>query len=290
MPSEVAAGLSCRPGDIFLDATIDGGGHALYLVSLCPSLRVIGIDLDSSQLAAASERLKAAGADFVLRKANFRNLPDVLDEISIGLVNRVLFDLGLSSWELEESGRGFSFLRDEPLVMTYADQPQESDLTASEVINSWKEEVLRDIFYAYGDERYARLIAQAIAKARRDKPIRTTIELVKIIESAVPISYRRSRIHCATRTFQAIRIVVNDEIESLRLGLSAALLRLAEHGRIAVISFESITGRVVKEIFKSWCKQKIARLVDGDVLRPTRAEVRSNPRSRSAQLRIIEKF
>jgi 16S rRNA (cytosine1402-N4)-methyltransferase len=203
-------------------------------------------------------------------------------------VTKALFDLGWSGYQLE-SGRGFSFLRDEPLIMTYASEPKGA-LTAETIVNSWQEESIVSILSGWGEERYARRIAHAISHARRKKRITTTTELVDVIRSAVPRAYAHGRLHPATKTFQALRIAVNDEMGALTEGLTACWQRLLPGGRIAVITFHSIEDRAVKRLFLEWSQSGEGERITRSPIVPSRKEVRANPRSRSAKLRVIRKI
>lgn len=289
--NEVITGLDIKPNDIFFDGTINGGGHSKAVSDrLGPNGMIIGTDLDGVALAKAKERLFGSKAKIILAQSSFRNLDKVLTEAKISQVNKMLFDLGLSSNQFEESGRGFSFQKDEPLLMTFKDVPTTSDFTACSIINQWDEENIAQIIESYGEERYGKKIAHAIVFFRKKSEIKTTKELVKIIEEAVPASYSRKRIHPATKTFQALRITVNDEIVSLKEGLGKGFERLAPSGRLAVISFHSIEDRIVKNYFKDMVRQDLGKLITKKPIVPSQNEEKQNPRSRSAKLRIIEKM
>ena len=288
---EVISGLDIKPDDVFFDGTINGGGHsgAVYDM-LGPKGVLIGTDLDETALAKAREKLQGKTAKVILNQSSFRNLDTVLEQIQVPVVNKILLDLGLSSNQFEESGRGFSFQKDEPLLMTFKKTPESSDLTAKKIVNEWEKENIAQIIESYGEERYARKIAHAIVFFRSKGEIKTTRELVKIIEEAVPKTYLHKRIHPATKTFQALRIAVNDEIESLRDGLRKGFEHLTTRGRMAVISFHSIEDRIVKNFFRERAKGGIARLITKKPITPTQEELTENPRSRSAKLRVIEKL
>lgn len=205
-------------------------------------------------------------------------------------MNKVLFDFGLSSDQLEVSGRGFSFQRDEPLLMTFSVIPKLGQLSALEIINGKSEEELAQIIRDYGEEKFAGRIAKTIVSARGKDIIRTSKELEEIIFRAVPAAYRRGRIHPATRTFQAIRIAVNDELSAIREGLQKAAALLSANGRIAAISFHSLEDRIVKESFRAFAKDKKFKILTKKPLTATEEEMRENPRARSAKLRLIEKM
>jgi len=274
MTCEVLAALEPRAGDVVVDATYGQGGHSAALKKAA-KIKLISIDADPA----------ATGATVV---GNFADLTAILKKLDIEKVNKVLFDLGWNRGQLS-SGRGFSFLNDEPLNMSYAAAPR-SGFTAAEILNEWSETVLADVFFGYGEERYARRIAKAVVARRKVKPFETTIELAEAVRDAVPPAYRRGRIHPATKTFQALRIAVNDELGVLDQGLKAAWAALAEGGRIAVITFHSIEDRAVKRYFVSLAKAEKGTLIYKKPLAPTAAEVKANPASRSAKLRAIEKI
>lgn len=288
LPQEVLEGLALQPGDIVADVTINGGGHAERMAKAVGASGVlIGIDLDRNALSLARERLKEAPCNVALIEGNFREMNRLLAGQGIVKVDKVLFDLGFSSNQLEHSGRGFSFERDEPLIMTLsADGAAEGRKNAAEVVNSMSERELADILWNLGQERASRKIAKAIVVARARRRILTTKELAAIVLKAVP---RRGKTHPATKTFQALRIFVNDELENLKGGLQEACGVLCKGGRIAVISFHSLEDKIVKEIFKTWQKEGVGRAVTKKPIPPTRQEMAGNPRSRSAKLRIFEK-
>ncbi len=281
---EVIDNLDIQKGDVVLDATLGSGGHAEAILQKYPDITFIGFDQDTE----AIERTKARiGDKATLFEANFRDSEEVLRSHSIGHIDKALFDLGWSSDQFELSGRGFSFQKDEPLLMTFA---KKSDgVTAREVVNVWKEESLSDIIYGFGEERYSRRIAKKIVEARETKPIETTGQLVEIIKQATPSLYHHKKIHFATRTFQAIRIAVNDEYGALKVGLQGVWNLLAPHGRIAVISFHSGEDRIVKTFFKTLEKEGKGTLITKKPLTASPEEEKNNRRARSAKLRIISK-
>jgi 16S rRNA (cytosine1402-N4)-methyltransferase len=287
---ETIEGLALAPGDVVVDCTLGSGGHSEAVCTQCPEVKVIiGVDADSDAIARSTERVKDSPCSFIFRQSNFSTLGTVLDELGHTKVNKFIFDLGFSSDQLEASGRGFSFKKDEPLLMTLTDTITEATLTAREIVNEWQEESIADIIYGYGEEQFSRRIAKGIVEAREEKPIETTFDLIKIIESSVPFFYRKGKIHCATKTFQALRIAVNNEIENLKTGLAEALMRLAPKGRIAVISFHSLEDRVVKHFFKNAVDNEIGTNCTKKPIVPTSIEVKENPRSRSSKLRIFQK-
>lgn len=287
---EVVDGLSLGAHSVVLDATFGGGGHSSEVCSRYPTSHVIALDQDKGAWDKAKDKFKGLDCKLSFVNSNFRDLDEALKKEGIEQVDGVIFDLGLSSDQLDNSMRGFSFLRDEPLLMTMKEDPKEEDLTAGDVVNTWDESNIADIIYGYGEERYARRIARAIVDARSKKRIGTTFELVEIIGSAVPAIYKRGRIHYATRTFQALRIAVNDELGALKHGLDKGFKSLRVGGRMAVISFHSLEDRIVKQFFKNKEKLGELKLINKKPIIASDQEVKSNSRSRSAKLRIIEKI
>ncbi len=286
-------GLDIQPTDTFLDGTLGSGGHSASVCGRYPTVSVIGIDRDQAALDRTEVLFKNKGYKATFLLGEFRNLETLLKAKGINQVNRVLFDFGLSSPQIDTSGRGFSFAKDEPLLMTMEhnkDLPtgQAGGVTAMDVVNTWAEETLATIIYGFGEERYSRRIAKAIVTARAIEPITRTTALVDIIRGSVPASYRNGKINPATRTFQAIRIAVNQELDNINEGLTAAWNVLAPGGRIACISFHSLEDRIVKQFFNTK-KEEGAKIITKKPITPTDTEISSNPRSRSAKLRIIEK-
>ncbi len=269
MIGEVLSALAVKDGEVVVDATYGRGGHSSALKKEA-KIKLIALDADP-----------AAG----VIEANFADLGKVLGAQK---ADKVLFDLGWNMTQLS-SGRGFSFMYDEPLNMSYAVKPR-SGFTAAEALNEWSEETLADVLFGYGEERYARRIAKAIAARRKVQPFETTRELVEAVRDAVPAAYRRGRINPATKTFQALRIAVNDELGALKQGLSAAWEKLTPGGRIAVITFHSIEDRIVKRYFAALAKEGSGKLLYKKPLTPSAGEVKSNPASRSAKLRAIERI
>lgn len=287
---EVVECLAVKPDDVVLDATLGGAGHARELTAhLGPQGTFIGFDADEAAVRRAEEALLSAAPKIHLARANFRTIHAVLKECGIDRITKALFDLGWSGYQLG-SGRGFSFLVDEPLVMTYSATPEKSAVTAATIVNSWGEESIVSILTGWGEERYARRIARAIVEARARKRIETTFELVEIIRRAVPRAYAFGRIHPATKTFQALRVAVNDEMGALTEGLTAAWQRILPGGRIAVISFHSTEDRIVKRMFLEWAQKGEAVRITKSPITPSLDELRANSRSRSAKLRVIEKL
>jgi 16S rRNA (cytosine1402-N4)-methyltransferase len=265
---------------IVVDCTFGGGGHSREVLKRFPKVKIIALDQDKNAWRNNDARIS-------FHNENFRDLDKVLKGEKI---DGIIFDLGLSSDQLENSGRGFSFMKDEPLLMTMKENPSPEDLTAIDIVNGWSEKSLADIIYGYGEERYARRIAKAIVDTRQKTEIHTTFDLVKIIESAVPGMYRKGRLHFATKTFQALRIAVNDELGALQAGLEKGFNALKIGGRMLVISFHSLEDRVVKKFYKDKQKKKEAILINKKIIEANAEEIKNNPRSRSAKLRILEKI
>jgi 16S rRNA (cytosine1402-N4)-methyltransferase len=288
---EVIAGFDLKPGNTYLDGTLGSGGHArLVCERFGPSIRIIGIDRDSDAIIRTEETFKNLPNEHHFVLDEFRNLDNVLSKLHIEKVDGILFDLGISSPHVDTSGRGFSFMRDEPLLMTMEKDPTEEKMTAYDVVNTWDEDNLETIIRYYGEEKYSRRIARNIVSKREEKPIKTTFELVSIIKEAVPALYRFGKIHPATRTFQAIRIAVNDELENLKEGLIKGFDHLLPGGTLAVISFHSLEDRIVKHFFQEKAKNGDAFLINKKPIIPTEEETKNNPRARSSKLRIIKKL
>ncbi len=288
---EVVTGLHVQKGDIVLDATIGGGGHSEALCRSAEDLTFVCLDADEDAIERSRKRLEVCHCKFHFYRTNYRHLDKALDSFAIPGVNRVLFDLGLSSFQLNPPidgiGRGFSFMRDEPLQMTFAKSPEEGDITAETVVNDWSEDTLATLLESYGEEKQARRIAARIVEARAKSRIQTTLQLASIVESVVK---RKGKIHPATKTFQALRIAVNDEFQGLKDGLARAWEKLLPGGRIAVIAFHSMEDRVVKDFFRELVKEAVGLPITKKPIVPSEQEVAENPRSRSAKLRIIEKI
>lgn len=283
--------LDPKPGDVVVDGTVGGGGHSAEIARRTGGdVQLHCFDADSSAIGAAAEAIAAAGcANARFYNMNFRNAAEAVTAAGAVSLDRVVLDLGLRSDQLEGSGRGFSFLRDEPLLMTFSDTLGEDDVTARSIVNGWSEEDLANVFYGYGDERYSRRIASAIVEARKVHPIERTSELVVVIEGAVPKSYARGRIHPATRVFQALRIAVNDEYGALTDALRDLWKLVRPGGRLAVISFQSGEDRIVKRFMQERVKVGEGKLVVKKPVIPEKEEIDKNPRSRSAKLRAIER-
>lgn len=288
---EVIDILEVKSDDTILDGTVGLGGHARQLAKGLGSQGLyIALDLDREALRAAKEVLSDISTEVIVRQGNFCRAPDILSEIGISSVDKIILDLGMRTDQLTHSGRGFSFKRHEPLLMTFAQDAGEEQLTADDIVNTWQAENIETIIANYGEERYARRIAEAIIKARQDETIQYSDQLAEIIKQAVPAKYRGGKIHPATRTFQALRITVNDELQSLRDGLDSLWNLLTKQGRLAVITFHSLEDHLVKKTFKRWQDENQAKLLTKKPITPNDEEIHQNPASRSAKLRACQKI
>jgi len=280
---ETIEALAVQPGGRYIDCTLGAGGHALAILERSsPGGQLLGIDADPEAIAAARTRLEAYQSSILLVNDNFINLEAIATEHDFSPVHGILFDLGLSSPQLESSGRGFSFKGDEPLDMRLSSS---QEVTAADILNTSSEAELTQLIRTLGEERHSRRIARYIVQER---PIETTLQLVGVIERAV--GSRRGRIHPATRTFQALRIAVNRELENLSSALKQATGLLGLGGRLVVISYHSLEDRIVKRFMQQEAKEARLRLVHKKVITPSLAEVHFNPRSRSAKLRAAERI
>lgn len=282
--NEVLEVLNPQTGEFFIDGTFGGGGHSVAILEkIGIKGKLLGVDWDKKVISEQKNRFKKF-KNVILTEGNFADLPEILEASGnkLGKADGLILDLGFSSWQLEESSRGFSFLKDEPLDMRYSD---EMDLTAAEVVSGFREDELKIIIKNYGGERYAGRIARQILKERKIKPIRTTFDLVAVIKKAVPKNYEHRRIHPATRTFLALRIFVNEEIENLKKALDDLPKILKVGGRIAVISFNSLEDRIVKKYFQENQKSGLLKIITKKPISPSLEEILINHRSRSAKLR-----
>ncbi len=300
---ECLEALAIRPDGIYVDGTLGRAGHSLEILRrLGPKGRLIGVDRDETAIQAAQERLAEFAGRFTLVHSNFSRVGEILDELGIRQVDGLLFDLGVSSPQLDEAERGFSYLQDAPLDMR---MDRSAALTARDVVNTWSYEELRRILFEYGEERYAPAIARAVVRQREQQAIETTGELTELIKKAMPPAALREKQHPAKRSFQAIRIAVNGELEELEPMLQAAVEHLAVGGRLAVISFHSLEDRIIKKTFQQLAtgctcppefpvcvcgKKPRIRLVSRKPITATQAELTYNPRARSAKLRVAEKL
>jgi len=287
MREEVLAALALKPGHVVLDATVGLAGHAAAILpAVLPGGRLIGIDKDEEALELARGRLETWSASVDLVHDDFRHLERVLERCHVDGIDAALFDLGVSSYQLQTAERGFSFQADGPLDMR---MDRHGFISAYDLVNTLTEEELASILYKFGEERFSRRIAAALVAARRRSPIASTRQLADVVWKATPFKARRRRLHPATRTFQALRIAVNRELEGLDEALKKTAVYLNKKGRCVVLAFHSLEDRIVKEDFKALEKTGRFRRVAKKVARPGPAQVRTNPRSRSARLRVIER-
>mgnify|MGYP002578662373 FL=1 len=299
---ECIQGLNIRSDGIYVDGTLGGAGHSSHIASKITTGRLIGIDRDEVALTAAAERLAPYGDRVTLVHSNFCDIASVLAQLGIGGVDGILLDLGVSSPQLDDGARGFSYMADAPLDMR---MDHSEALTAAAVVNTWSYEELKRILYEYGEERYAPQIASAICKRREQAPVRTTLELVDIIRSAMPPAALREKQHPAKRSFQAIRIAVNDELGAVSQVMRDAIPCLNPGGRLAVITFHSLEDRIVKNAMAEAAKgctcppsfpvcvcgkKPKVRLITRKPIVSGEEELARNPRARSAKLRICEKL
>lgn len=283
--------LICDPEGMYVDGTVGSGGHALLILErTAPEGRLIGLDWDTQAIRRARQNLASFGKRVTLINKNFKEIGEVLKNLAINKVNGILLDLGISKEQIEDGERGFSFQREGPLDMRLS---EEITTTARDLINNLSAAELRDIFRTYGEEKWAGRIAKAIVRQRQSAPINSTRELVNIIKKAIP--FFPSRLHPATRTFQALRIAVNKELENLEIFLNQAPELLLPQGRMVIISYHSLEDRLVKNSFRELVrgnKQESSafHLLTPKPVTPTREEITTNPRARSAKLRAIEKI
>ncbi len=289
---ETINGLDLKPGDVVVDGTLGRAGHASEAFRKEKEIFLIGIDRDENAVEESKEKFEMAGIDstrFKFFQGNFRDMGEFMREAGRDRADKIMLDLGLSSPHLDSSGRGFSFKKDEPLLMTMEKNPGKDSFTARDIVNTWTEGDIANVIYAYSDERYSRRIARAIVERRQEEPIETTANLADIISESVPPVYRRGKIHPATRTFQALRIAVNDELGNLKSGLEIGLKKLKAGGRMAVISFHSLEDRIVKNFMREAQRNGLGETTTKKPITPSEAEISQNPRSRSAKLRIFIK-
>ncbi|MEE0096840.1 MAG: 16S rRNA (cytosine(1402)-N(4))-methyltransferase RsmH [Oscillospiraceae bacterium] len=299
---ECIQGLNIKPDGIYLDGTLGGAGHSSQIVRRLTTGRLIGVDRDQVALEAAAQRLAPWKERVTLVHSNFKDIDGILDRLGIEKVDGMLFDLGVSSPQLDDGQRGFSYMADAPLDMR---MNREDRLTAYDVVNQWPREELRRILYEYGEERYAPQIAGAIDRKRQNAPIETTLQLVDVIRGALPAQALREKQHPAKRSFQAIRIAVNDELGSVRQMLEEAIPRLNPQGRLAVITFHSLEDRIVKSAMAAAAKgctcppefpvcvcgkKPQVKLINRKPITSSPEELEENPRARSAKLRVCERL
>ena len=299
---ECIEALKIRPDGIYLDGTLGGAGHSYEIARRLTTGRLIGVDRDAVALQAAGERLAPFASCVTTVHSNFSELEHILDDLGVDAVDGMLFDLGVSSPQLDDAERGFSYMADAPLDMR---MNKDDTLTAAELVNLREQDELRRILYEYGEERYAPQIAAAIVRRREKAPIRTTLELVEVIRSAMPPQALREKQHPAKRSFQAIRIAVNDELGAVSKMMRTAFSRLKPGGRLAVITFHSLEDRIVKsemQLAARGCtcppefpvcvcgKKPLIRIVTRKPIVSGARELEENPRARSAKLRVAERL
>lgn len=307
LQKEVLEYLDPKPGGNFIDCTIGEGGHTTAILRRNgPGGKLLGIEIDSEICKRLEEQMaeflisldakqtpRRADSQFpkrlILVNDSYANLKEIVEKLKFGPVHGILLDLGMSSWHLEKSGRGFTFLKEEPLDMRYSVKSQISNLkcqnclTAEKIVNRYPENEIEKILREYGEERFSKRIAKEIIEERKIKPIETTFGLIEVLRRAIPLKYHRQRIHFATRTFQALRIAVNDELNNLKKVLPQIIEILSPGGRIVIISFHSLEDRIVKNFFKE--KSQFIKILTKKPITATKQEIKINPRSRSAKLR-----
>lgn len=298
---ECMDGLDIKPDGIYVDGTLGGGGHTFKLIQLLSGGKVIGIDQDQDALEAASKRLAIFGDKFIPVHSNFSNIIEVLKSLEIKKIDGFLLDLGVSSYQLDEAERGFSYMNDGQLDMR---MNQEDEFSAYDVVNTYSEDELTRIIREYGEENWANRIAKFIVEARSVKPLETTYELVEVIKNAIPASARKDGPHPAKRTFQAIRIEVNNELKIIEKTIEDAFSVMSKGGRVAIITFHSLEDRIVKNTFKRLAQGCICppefpvcicnnkpkvKIISRKPILPSEREISENPRARSAKLRVAEK-
>ena len=291
LKNQVLKYLNIQPNQNFIDCTINGGGHASAILEKNkPEGKLLGIEIDTK----LCRKLKKQMAEIRNPKSEIRNRLIIINDSFVHLknivkkqefknVSGILFDLGMSTWHLKQSNRGFSFQKNELLDMRY--NPNSQDLTAAQIINTWPLNEIEKILKEYGEEKFSKRIAEKIIEQRKIKPITTTFQLVEVIKSIVPKNYIRARIHPATRTFQALRITVNDELNNLKKTLSQALEVLAPGGRLVIICFHSLEDRIIKNFFKKEKENKKLKILTKKPIRASQKEISQNPSSSSAKLR-----
>lgn len=302
MLKETVDALEVKPGGIYADGTLGGGGHSLEILSRAENVRLIGIDQDTDALAAAKLRLSAFEGQVTYVHNNFSNINAVLDGLGIDKIDGMVLDLGVSSYQLDNAERGFSYMHDAPLDMR---MNRENGMTAYDVVNGYSEDELAEIFYGYGEEKWSRRIAKFIVDKRKIKPVGTTFELAELVRAAVPQGARKDVAHPEKRVFQAVRIEVNGELKILKNAVYDITQRLNEGGRLAIITFHSLEDRIVKQTFAQLAKgctcppdfpvcvcggKPKIKVITRKPIIPCDAELSENSRSKSAKLRICEKL
>jgi 16S rRNA (cytosine1402-N4)-methyltransferase len=290
LAQEAVEALAIKKTSTVVDATFGAGGHASLIArKLGNKGTLLAVDADPDAMQKGKEILKDAKCKTHFATGNYRNINTICEELKLGKADAILADLGWRMEQFSGNGRGFSFQIDEPLVMTFGN-PNEYAFVARDILNDWRETDIRNILKGYGEERFAGRIASKIAEAREKSPIETTFDLVRIIKAAVPPKYQYGKIHPATRTFQALRITVNDEFDALETFIKKAITLLNPKGRLAIITFHSIEDRIVKHLFKNLASDQVGRMVTKKPIVPAEEELKANPRARSAKLRVFEKY
>lgn len=302
MLSETVDALNVKDGGIYADGTLGGGGHSYEILSRGKNISLIGIDQDSDAISAAKKRLAEFGDKVTYVNDNFKNISSILDELEVSEIDGMVIDLGVSSYQLDNEERGFSYMKSAPLDMR---MNQNSPFSAYNVVNEYTAEQLTDIFYRYGEENWSKRVAQFIVERRKDSPIETTGELSEIIKAAIPKNARKDEIHPEKRIFQAIRIEVNGELELLKDAVSDIIKRLKKGGRLSVITFHSLEDRIVKQVFSELAKgctcppnfpvcvcgkKPEIKVITRKPILPSGDELSENSRSKSAKLRVAEKL
>jgi 16S rRNA (cytosine1402-N4)-methyltransferase len=289
---EVLKYLAPQPNENFIDGTLGTGGYTKAILELTtPQGLVLGIDLDKDAFLRTQETLTSSSTDIkrlIFSQGNFSKLKEIKEKNNFPKVSGIVLDLGLNTDSLENSGRGFSFKKDEPLIMTFAADWQNAPKTAAQIVNSYSETELAEIFWEYGEEKYSRPIARAIVAARQNNPITTTGVLVSLIEQSVPKGYERGRIHPATRTFQALRIATNDELNNLKTALEEIPSILNPGARYVIVSFHSLEDRLVKRAFRKLKENGQVKILTPKPVTASEIEIGLNPKSHSAKLRAIQ--
>ena len=289
LAKEVIEYLDPKPNENFIDCTIGNGGHASAIIeAIQPKGRMLGIDWDEENIRSLKFKIQKSKFknNLILANDNYANLKDIAEINKFKNISGILLDLGFSSWHVEKSGRGFSFQKSEPLDMRYDIQNQ---VTAEKIVNYRSFQEIEKILREYGEERFSSQIAQSILRERKERAIKTTRQLAEVIQKAIPYKYQKNKINPATKTFQALRIAVNDELNNLTKVLPQALEILKNGGRLAVISFHSLEDRIVKNFFRDRSRENLIKILTKKPITPTFEEIRNNPRSRSAKLRAAIK-
>ena len=288
--NEVIESMNLKEGDIVFDGTLGGGGYSEEILKkIGESGILIGTDLDSAAHKKVNKRLEKYKTQKYFFQKNYSQISEILEELNIEKIDSATLDLGISSDQLEEIQRGISFKNlDNPLDMNLTDNEELKKLTASEILNEWDEESIADIIFYYGDERAAKKIASAVIKKRKTKPFEKVKDLVDLLEDEIGYFYKHKKIHPSTKTFQALRITVNDEMGNLKTALKDVIKNIKTRGRFSVVTFHSLEDRITKKIFKEFEEEGLIKRVNKKVIKPSEEELKENPRARSAKLRIVE--